>query len=235
MSTTPWSLKYLVNGSDVDVFGKTLDLNAVLGSSLFKEWLNSLSPKFDVKAVRIDNVYKRGDVVRSIEMVVSFLDEGLEEQHRIRLFEPVVVILPIIFCEGKKYTLVVRQKRIATGQAHFYELPAGRMETPYVHVDAARELREETGLKVDRSRIVELTNRPIYLSPGVSNESVRICFCEVELSRRELDEMDGRESGLESENEKTKVRVVDLSNLTRYVREDAKSLAAFAIYQNYFK
>lgn len=235
MITNPWSLKFLVNGSDVDIFGSPLDLSAVASSNLFKGWLNSLSPKFKVTAVRIDAVAKSGDAVRSIEMIVSFIDDGLFTQHRISLFEPVVVIMPIIFCDGKKYTLLVKQKRVATGQAHFYELPAGRMETPHVHVDAARELREETGLKVDSSLIVELTTLPIFLSPGVSNEHVRICYCEVKLSRRELDEMQDREAGLKSEHEKTKVLVVNFSDLTRYVCEDAKSLAAYSIYKDYFK
>lgn len=150
-----------MNGSDVDIFGTPLDLQSIASSSMFREWLNSLSPKFDIRAVRIDAVVKRGDAVRSIEMIVNFIDEGIFTQHRISLFEPVVVILPIIVCEGKKYTLLVKQKRVATGQADFYELPAGRMETPYVHVDAARELREETPLGVDPSLIVELTNKPL--------------------------------------------------------------------------
>lgn len=216
-----------------------VDINEIRSSDIYRTWNSSLNPGFNITEVSVVNVCNRGNVVRSVLLDVGYRNkEGSPEvHHNISLFGQVVAVLPVITCssDNQQYTLVVQQDRVATGEMYFFELPAGRMETSNIYAEAAREYKEETGHEIDPKIIVELTKLPIFLSPGVSNESVRICFFEIELTYEELLAMQNRIAGLEREYERTTVHVIPLTDLMYFVKQDAKSLVSYALYLEHLK
>ncbi|ERP31439.1 NUDIX hydrolase [Chitinivibrio alkaliphilus] len=86
-----------------------------------------------------------------------------------------VVIVPHIICkeEGRSFFLMVNQRRIADGEVHC-EFPAGMLDD---EVDnprgvACRELEEETGMCIGATDLFLLHHKPLFTSPGGSDEAV---------------------------------------------------------------
>ena len=98
-----------------------------------------------------------------------------------------VVIVP--FHEEAEKLVMIREFRVPLGEFQ-YGFPAGLVDPgETVEKAAARELKEETGLELDR---VVRTSPPIYSSSGMTDESVSLvyarCRGEVSLAGNEASE-----------------------------------------------
>lgn len=88
-----------------------------------------------------------------------------------------VVIAPAFNDEGIRKTVLQRQFRPALGK-YIIEFPAGKIDPGESYIEAAaRELKEETGLILTSDNI---TSPVLYSSPGMTDESIVIIFCECE-------------------------------------------------------
>lgn len=120
--------------------------------------------------------------------------EGVESK------EDAVVIVP--FHKESNKLVIIKQFRVPVN-GYVYELPAGLIdagEDPKVSV--VRELKEETGLKVVEIKENKM-KRKLYLSPGMTDESVTLvyCTCEGDLSKEYLEEDEDIEAVLVSREE----------------------------------
>ena len=112
---------------------------------------------------------------------------------------------------------------------------------------AAKEIAEETGLEVPASELVNLTEmavpdvadgeheeklqRAVYLSPGGSDEFLPLFLWQKRVPRERLKEWEGKLTGLRDHGEKITLKIVRLENLWKAGARDAKTLAAWAMYE----
>ncbi|KAK5127837.1 hypothetical protein LTR85_004954 [Meristemomyces frigidus] len=147
--------------------------------------------------------------------------------------------------EKDKHVLLAVQPRIAAGSLGFVEIPAGMLDDSGTFAGgAAKEIEEETGLKVNADELLDMTalamdgeqtgeslQKGIYSTPGGCDEFIPIFLYRKRIPRADLQEFRGKLTGLRDEGEKITLKVVKLEELWREGARDAKTLAAWALYQ----
>ena len=103
---------------------------------------------------------------------------------------------------------------------------------------AAKEMEEETEIKIEESELVDLTELAygdrypgLYPSAGGCDEHIRLFAFRADVSAEKLESLRGKETGLRTEErELITLRVVPLAELWRHT-SDAKSLACLHLYE----
>lgn len=145
--------------------------------------------------------------------------------------------------------ILTLQPRIPAGSLRMAELPAGMLDDSGTFAGgAAKEIEEETGLRVPEGQLVDMTElalpdsntqhaagerlqRATYPSPGGSDEFVPLFLFQKRVPRSQLEGWQGRLTGLRDEGEKITLKLVRLEELWREGARDAKALAAWALYE----
>lgn len=111
---------------------------------------------------------------------------------------------------------------------------------------AAKEIQEETGLSVQQDELIDLTSlaldstqeasgetlqKAVYPSAGGSDEFIPLFLCQKRMPRREIEELQGKLTGLRDHGEKITLKVVPLESLWKEGLRDGKTLAAWALYK----
>ncbi|KAF2767192.1 hypothetical protein EJ03DRAFT_158961 [Teratosphaeria nubilosa] len=144
-----------------------------------------------------------------------------------------------------KHVLLTVQPRLAAGSLSFSEIPAGMLDDSGTFAGgAAKEIEEETGLKVKAEELIDMTaltfqddkteedlQVAVYSTPGGCDEFIPIFLYQKRIAREELQEFQGKLTGLRDEGEKITLKVVRLQDLWKEGARDAKTLAALALYQ----
>lgn len=151
--------------------------------------------------------------------------------------------------KSERLVIMTEQPRIPAGSLAFLKIPAGMMDDDkdtFAGV-AAREIKEETGLTVHRKDLKDLTalaldNAPnptgeklhnaMYPSPGGCDEYIALFLWEKVLNRQLMEQIKGRLSGLRSQSEMIRIRLIKYEDLWSYGARDAKTLAAWALYES---
>lgn len=152
-----------------------------------------------------------------------------------------VSILVALHCseDDSVYSLLVDQPRVPIGQVSTLEIPAGMLDDTSESVTgiAVQEIREECGIDIHASDLVDLTalacedavrsgSLPapsIPPSPGGCDEFVRYMYLEISVTKTELDEMRDKLTGLREHGEFISLRVVPMDQLWQ-VSGDAKAM-----------
>lgn len=111
------------------------------------------------------------------------------------------VVIAAIHKESNKLVLI-KQFRVPINN-YIYELPAGLVDgNEDIKEAVCRELKEETGLKLVSINSVNSKDK-VYLSPGMTDESVALvyCLCEGEISKDYLEPDEDIEAILISQEE----------------------------------
>lgn len=111
------------------------------------------------------------------------------------------VVIAALHKESNKMVLI-KQFRVPINN-YIYELPAGLVDSDEeVEKAVARELKEETGLNVASINKINSKDK-LYLSPGMTDESVSFvyCLCEGEISKEYLEADEDIEAMLISKEE----------------------------------
>ncbi|KIX99637.1 uncharacterized protein Z520_04271 [Fonsecaea multimorphosa CBS 102226] len=161
-----------------------------------------------------------------------------------------VAILMILRPEGddydndERYVIMTQQPRIPAGSLTFFEIPAGMIDDAGTFAGAAaNELWEETGLTVPMHELRNLTKialkdakgsedhlqKAMYPSPGGCDEYIALFLWERTMPRIEINELRDKLSG--TDREKITVKLVKYEELWREGARDAKTLAAWALYE----
>lgn len=112
---------------------------------------------------------------------------------------------------------------------------------------AAKEIEEETGLKIKEDELIDLTKltfgsedetkdgeklqKAMYPSAGGCDEFVPVFLHQQRIPRKQLKDWQGKLTGLRDHGEKITLKVVRLENLFREGGRDSKVLAAVAMYE----
>ena len=112
---------------------------------------------------------------------------------------------------------------------------------------AAKEIEEETGLSVQQGELTDMTalalqsvqdpvdgevlQKAVYPSAGGSDEFIPLFLCQKRMPRAEIEELQGKLSGLREHGEKITLKVVPLEDLWKEGVRDGKTLAAWALYK----
>ncbi|QRR00021.1 NUDIX hydrolase [Dyadobacter sandarakinus] len=172
---------------------------------------------------RVDELYSRrtgnGDVLFSLLYTDATTPEGNKIPPICFLKGEVVSVL-VCFIEKEtreKNLLLVQQRRICDGSMT-YEHPAGMLDSESDAAGvAAREVFEETGIRVSREQLVQVNKEPYYPSTGTSDEAMYMFYCELELSRQEISKYHNQTQGLISDHEYIKTWVVPFAEGHRLI------------------
>ena len=148
--------------------------------------------------------------------------------------------------EGKQAILTI-QPRIPAGSLAFAEIPAGMLDDSGTFAGgAAKEIQEETGLSVQQNELIDLTSlalhsskqssgetlqKAVYPSAGGSDEFIPLFLCQKRMPRKDIEELQGKLTGLRDHGEKITLKVVALEDLWKEGLRDGKTLAAWALYK----
>ncbi|KAF3003762.1 hypothetical protein E8E13_009900 [Curvularia kusanoi] len=145
-----------------------------------------------------------------------------------------------------RWVVLTEQPRVPAGSLRFLEIPAGMIDKSETFGGAAaKEIEEETGFKIPASELLDLTNlalqqseisepsmkNAMYPSPGGSDEFIPIFLWEKELDRQEIEDLRGKLTGQRTQGEMITLHLVRYDDLWREGARDAKTLAAWALYE----
>ncbi|KAJ4421748.1 hypothetical protein N0V82_003592 [Gnomoniopsis sp. IMI 355080] len=145
----------------------------------------------------------------------------------------------------ERYVVLTEQPRVPAGSLAFLEIPAGMIEDDTFIGAAAKEVEEETGFKIPSDELVNMTElalknsehaetnlrKAMYPSPGGCDESIALFLWEKELDRQEIEDLRGKLTGLRKQDEMITLRVKPYEDLWKEGARDAKTLAAWALYE----
>jgi ADP-sugar diphosphatase len=158
-----------------------------------------------------------------------------------------VAMLMIIKSDTKsddRWVIMTQQPRIPAGSLNFFEIPAGMIDEEEVFAGAAaREIEEETGIKVSKRSLTDMTalalesassseshmQKAMYPSPGGCDEFIPLFLYQATMSETRINGMKGNLRGVRGE--KITVKLVKYEELWREGARDAKTLAAWALYE----
>lgn len=175
-------------------------------SHKYNLWKNRLI-KSGLDIHRIDELYTRynghGEVLFSLLYTDATTPEGYKIPPICFLKGEVVSVL-VCFVEAEtreKFLLLVQQRRICDGSLTF-EHPAGMLDSESdAAAVAAREVFEETGILIEKSKLVQLNKEPDYPSTGTSDEAMYFFYCELELTADQIRGYHKQTQGVLSEHE----------------------------------
>lgn len=146
----------------------------------------------------------------------------------------------------ERYVILTEQPRIPAGSLQFLEIPAGMLDhSSHFRGAAAKEIEEETGFKLPLSELINMTELALgtsdhpevslqsamYPSPGGCDEYIALFLWEKQLDRQEIEDLRGRLTGVRTQNEMITVHLREYEALWRDGARDAKTLAAWALYE----
>jgi 8-oxo-dGTP pyrophosphatase MutT (NUDIX family) len=148
-----------------------------------------------------------------------------------------VVIVPLIknIDTKEERFLMVMQHRVGSGALEL-EFPAGMLDTNINDPAAVaiEEVREETGLTIQKSDLFRLSPTLLYSSPGLHDEGVNYFGCIIELPQEIYATLEGTIAGAEKENEKTRVTLKTKSEIFQEA-SGAQVLLALYLFEDYLK
>lgn len=190
----------------------------VKSSRLFLRWKS----QFELSGCRIlktkvhGAVEKNDNNYRYIFMECEYLcPEHYSQTRSILLRGPAVVVIPIVFINGKVNLIVVKQRRIIDGR-YSIEFPSGGVEDHESEIDslkiaASRELHEETGISVAAEKLI-LLQKNVSVCASAFDETAT-WFATV-LSLKELSTLK-KKSGNHSDGEYIVTELMPASNLSK--------------------
>lgn len=239
-----------IGGRDVPVefsFGLEVDLTIwqkILDFKPFQDYCQNMDPRFEVRRICIQSIDMFRTTIGFLKLKADIVNEKGDFIPGITLLRGgSVAILIVLHCnDGQRYTVIVKQPRASVGNFALPEIAAGMLDgSGNFTGKAAEEIQQELGIYIQREELVDLTALTycglgypgIYASPGGSDEFFRVMLYVGTVSQSELVRFGNRATGLAEEGESMVTEVIPLDHLWIKV-PDAKSLAAFALYQMYF-
>lgn len=230
----------------VKITSKTVDpktLCLALESKPMKEWLTRMDnlqqhKHLNLHSVNVQSVDMFGDKVGFIKFVANVTDkDGDKCPGSVFMRGGSVAVLPILRTNFQTYVLLVQMMSVPTASYSLPSLPAGMIDdTGTFSGNMAREIEEETGMIINESELVDLTEKThgdkfqgVYLSSGGTDEYVRLFYFERDVSEESVNMLKDKITGLAKENEKIKLTVVPFDKMCLYT-SDAKALSAKALY-----
>ncbi len=186
-------------------------------SHKFNIWKSQIQSN-GLKINNIEEVYTRrrynGEVLFSLLMLDAETPEG-DKIPPICFLKGEVVCVAIFLIDKEtkeKFLLLVKQRRIAEGD-YTFEHPAGMVDNTKSPIEiAVQEVKEETGITVFPSDLVDLSpQKRLFPSTGTSDECMYLYYCELLLGRNEINALEGLEMGTIYEHERITTHVFEFA------------------------
>ncbi|CAI9625635.1 unnamed protein product [Alternaria burnsii] len=147
---------------------------------------------------------------------------------------------------NERFVILTEQPRIGACSTAFLEIPAGMLDDQSDNVlgKAMDEIYEETSFRVKRDELIDLTamalekaqttehlQKALYMSPANLDEYIPLLLWEKDLDRKEIVALKGKLTGERAKDELITLRIHDYEVLWREGARDAKTLAAWALYE----
>lgn len=199
----------------------------------FKNWKKNIEAN-GLKVNGVEEKFTRrrynGEVLFSLLMLDAETPEGDKIPPVCFLKGEVVSVLVCLIDEktSEKHLLLVKQRRICNG-AMIYEHPAGIVDGTKTPLEiAVQEVKEETGLEVSENQLISLTNDgPYFPSTGTSDEAMYMFFCELRISKAEIDAFNDKNMGTDYEFERIITQVVPFAEGHRLIKNSNGVLQNF--------
>ena len=149
--------------------------------------------------------------------------------------------------EDEKHVILTLQPRIPAGSLALAELPAGMLDDSGTFSGgAAKEIEEETGLKIPAENLINMTElalpksssdheeqlqQGVYPSAGGCDEFVPLFLWQKRIPREQMKEWQGKLTGLRDHGEKITLMLCPLEKVWKVGGRDAKVLAGWALYE----
>ncbi|KAK4695376.1 ADP-sugar diphosphatase, partial [Lecanoromycetidae sp. Uapishka_2] len=149
--------------------------------------------------------------------------------------------------EDEKHVILTLQPRIPAGSLSMVEIPAGMLDdSGSFSGGAAKEIEEETGLKVPAKELINMTElalpegeggneehlqQGIYPSAGGSDEFIPLFLWQKRIPRAQMKEWQGKLTGLRDHGEKITLMLAPLKSMWKVGGRDGKALGAWALYE----
>ena len=196
-------MKVFINNIFVRVSGQ--DAGLAVNSVQFQDWASQIDSRFNIRSVEFQSVdvgnHRRKPLVRFIKFRADVVDAfGKPLPGIVFMRGGSVAILVILECEGEEYTILTIQPRFPSGNFAFPEIPAGTLEGDGSFAGgAARELEEETGIKIKEGELQDLTFlvygnkfKGVFPTVGGSDEFLRLFAFRQKVTRAYLGELQGK-------------------------------------------
>ena len=153
---------------------------------------------------------------------------------------------------NERYAFLTIQPRIPGGSLAFAELPAGMAdEEGNLKFVAVKELKEELGLTFNTQQLISLgefaeqasksntsalsEDLPFAMFPSVggSDEYVQLFATEIQVTRKQITEWNGKYTGEAQEGEKITTKIVHLDDMWKVAVRDSKALVAKFLWDQY--
>ena len=213
-------------------------LKDALESELLTNWLESLDPSFDLKAIELQSVDKfSSGRVGFIKFKSTIIRNGVEIPGIVILRGASVSLLLEITDDetNDKYTILVKQPRVPIGTTSI-ELPAGMVDgSGNLKGVAIRELEEECGIIAKSDELIDLTylaygdSHPgIYFSCGLCDEYIKIFLWRTKMPHEAIQKIEGTLGG-KNEREQIVLKLVKFDEAYK-ITNDPQLLCAFELY-----
>ncbi|WP_290743951.1 NUDIX domain-containing protein [Fibrobacter sp. UBA4309] len=219
------------------------DYSLIVECKIFKDWLEASREKFVVTKVHFESVnfFDKKHVPLFIKLkATATLPDGRPVHGIVLVRGNAVGVLVVLRCEGQKYLLLVRQPRLAISEQASLEIPAGILDWSgdYRKV-ALSELEEEAQIHADDSELIDLTDfwwkgsTPGFAgSCGILDERIRLYAIERDVTREQLEAMDGKNQTYVDENEWIRTQVLPYEEAAhKFI--DGKNLIALFLYERW--
>ena len=232
-----------IHGRSIPVTAEpSVDIEVALQAPCFRQWVERLDPRFVVRSIHFQSldIFQNGHVgflkfrTDTVDPVGNYIPGIVNSRGG------VVVILPVLMCEGKEYAVLVVQPRLPGACFELAETPAGIIEptAKTFRGAAAKEIEEEVGITIQEHELVDLTPfviKPssrlpgVFASPGGSDEWSRWLLYRQEVTPEKLVALHGAETGALAEGERITLKIVPIEDAWHEVHT-ATSVAIILLY-----
>lgn len=211
---------------------------AVYNCKKFKDFINAIDYQIVVSSIDIQSVDMFGPgVVGFIKLKAQATRHG-KKIPSIAFIRghSVGVYVKIINKDNRNesWVLMTQQARFPIGKGGYIEICAGMLDdSGDFRGKCAEEIEEEFAIKINISDLIPLypategvkANRAFVLSGGGCDEKMQLFKIEIEMSKEEIDALDGKLTGLADSSEHIIMRLIPTDKFTTII-DDMKSVLA---------
>lgn len=237
---TPLSIE--VNGKSVVISSEpNVDIDVALNSTQFNEWLKEIQNdgKLILESVHFQSIDMFGPRAGFVKWKSTVYLDGVCLPGIVFARGGSVTVLPILECDGEEYTILCVQPRVPLGKHNVIEPPAGMLDGDNNFAGVcAKELKEEADIDIKPEELVDMGSlvwgenvKGMYSQCGASDEFIKLYMFRRQVTKEQLEEMNGKHTGELEAGETITLKICKLSEVWK-ISPDSKTMGLLYLYEN---